>query len=390
MATHWDRQNVRPMLPSHNSYHDQTTNFQPPLPEHVGHTRTPNPPNPDRRGRATPFSPLLTENNVVPIPYYEGYTIRPDDLASSEARWDHPPKKSIPATQEDLHTEVIRQRQSGRTACRELEDCHGPKRQYIDRLIRERNASTSLGHFEVAQLRLERIPRDSGRRNSGRNYHARDFKQKDPTKPRQKTVYMHIILQFMGNSHWRLSETPPDNFAPRNPKVSNSNGGGMQYAPERANVVSPISSEDQPCLLSENSQRPILARGYPYTMANEQICSPPSSRYISRGTQTASPLNTSPNSDWCGGGNADHTTSGSASPDDTWTTTTSMEDEMPRNSSSSDDEVVSITDAAAAHGFLNDSIDKESKSIDEYEKPPWFNNLQPGLLLLHLQIWMSN
>lgn len=389
MDAHWDHQNIRPMLSSHNSYHGQTTNFEPHLPEHLGHTRPPNAPTSQHHGRATSFSPLLAERNVMPIPHYEGYTVRPDDLASSEERWEHPPKKSIPATQEDLHTEVIRQRHSGRTACRELEDCHGPKRQYIDRLIRERNASTSLGHFEVAQLRLERITRDSGKasnRNSGRNYNARDYKQKDPTKPRQKTVYMHIILQFMRNSHRRLSEIPSDNFAPRHPNVGNSHSGGRQYTSEEVCLIPPTSSNDQPSLLPENSQRPILARGYPYTMVNEQVSSPPSSRYISRGTQTALPFNTSPHSDWCSSENTDHTTPGNASADDGWTTTTNVEEEMPRNSSSSDDEVISMGDAAAAHDISNESIENESISIDEYEKPPWFKNLQPGLLLLHFQI----
>ena len=322
----------------------------------------------------------------MPLADYEGYTVRPDDLASSEERWSFPPTKSIPATQEDLHTEVIRQRQSGRTACRELEDCHGPKRQYIDRLISERNASTSLGHFEVAQLRLERIPRDSGKssnRNSGRNYHARDYKQKDSIKPRQKTIYMHIILQFMKNPNRSLADIPPDNFAPRNPNVGNSHLRGRQHTSEEDKFTPSMSSNDQPPLIPGTSQRPILARGYPYTTGNEQVVPTPSSLYNSRGTQTTFPAHIRPHSDCCSGDNTDDATFGGASAEDTWTTTTHIEEELPRNSTSSVDEVVSMGDSAATHDSTNESTENESGGIDEYEKPPWFHNLQPGLLLLH-------
>lgn len=386
MAAHWDRRDTRPIFSTHNSYHGQTNTVQPPLPEHLGHTRLPNPPVSEHHNRATSFAPPLAENNTVPLAYYEGYTVRPDDLASSEERWSIPPRKSIPATQEDLHTEVIRQRQSGRTACRELEDCHGPKRQYIDRLISERNASTSLGHFEVAQLRLERILRDSGKtsnRNSGRNYHARDYKQKDSTKPRQKTVYMHIILQFMKNPNKSLVDIPPDNFAPRNPNVGNSHLSGRQHASEEDVFTPSMSSDDQPSLIPRTSQRPILARGYPYTTGNE-VVSPPSSLYISRGTQTTFPAHVRPDSDCCSGNDTDDATSGGASAEDTWTTTTHIEEELPRHSTSSVNEVVSMGDPAAAHESTNDSTEKESGGVDEYEKPPWFHNLQPGMLLLHL------
>ena len=40
-------------------------------------------------------------------------------------------------------------------------------------------------------------------------------------------------------------------------------------------------------------------------------------------------------------------------------------------------------DSAATHDSTNESTENESGGIDEYEKPPWFHNLQPGLLLLH-------
>ena len=388
MAAHWDR-DTRPILSSHNSYHGQTTTFQPPLPEHLGHERLPDPPILEHHDRATLFGPPFAENNIVPFAYYEGYTIRPDDLASSEKRWLLPPKKSIPATQEDLHTEVIRQRQSGRTACRELEDCHGPKRQYIDRLISERNASTALGHFEVAQLRLERIPRDSGKasnRNSGRNHQTRDYKQKDSTKPRQKTIYMHIILQFMKNPNRGLAYIPPDNTAPRKPNVGNSHLSGAQHTSEEDIFIPLGSSNDQPTLMPGTCQRPILARGHPYTIGNEQFLSSSSSRYISRGTQTTFSGHTRPHNDCCSDDHSDDAMPCEDSAKDPWTTTTNVEEELPSNSPLSNDEVVSMGDSAAAHESANDSTGGESSGIDEYEKPPWFHNLQPGLLLLHLQI----
>lgn len=323
----------------------------------------------------------------MPIPYYEGYTVRPDDLASSEERWSLPPKKSIPATQEDLHVEVIRQRQSARTALRELEDCHGPKRQYIDRLIRERDASTSLGHFEVAQLRLERIPRDSGKashRNSGRNYHSRDYKQKDSTKPRQKTVYMHIILRFIKNSNRNLAPIPQDSLLPCHPKVGNGYRSEGQHISEDEIFLSLIPTNDEPSVLPGTSQRSTRPRGYHHAAAEDQIVSPPSSRYISRGTQTTLLVRNRPRDDCSGVDTTDNAALGGAPTEYTWTTTTEIEEDMPRDLPSSDDEVTSVDDSAAAHESTNESTIDESGSIDEYEKPPWFQNLQPGLLLLDL------
>ena len=317
----------------------------------------------ENHGFASPFGPLIQENNIVPISYYEGYTIRPDDSASSEDRWEAPPKKSIPATQEDLHTEVIRQRQTGRTACRELEECHGPKRQYIDRLIRERNASTLLGYFEVALLRLERIPKDSGKasnRNSGHSYQARDYKQNDSTKPRQKTVYMHIILRYTKNPNKSLDERLP------------------------GDVFVPPTFSDESSMLPVTSQRPILAREYPYTTGIERVISPLSSRYISRGTQTTFPAHARPYSDGYCGENTDDVTLRGDTVEDTWSATTKTEEQIPRNSTS-DHELASMKDSAVAYDFVDGSSEKESRSIDEYEKPPWFRNLQPGLLPLHLQ-----
>lgn len=389
MAAHSDRRNTRPILSHHNSYHGPMTTFQTPFPEHPGHTRPPNPPVLEDHDPGTLFGPPVAKINIVPVPYYEAYTIRPDDLASSEERWSLPPKKSIPATQEDLHAEVIRQRQSGRTACRELEDCHGPKRQYIDRLVRERNASTSLGRFEVAQLRLERVPRDSGKasdRNSGRTYHARDYKQRDPPKPRQKTVYMHIILQYMKNPNRSHAQIPPDVFAPCNANVDNSYRSGRQRTSVEDFLIPPMPSNDQPSVLPSNIQRPILARGYPYTMANEQMILPPPSCYISRGTQISLPAHTRLHTDCCSGDNSDEPTLGSVAAEDAWTATANVEEKLPSNSHSSDDEIVSTGDSAAAREFASESIDNESESTGEYEKPPWFQNLQPGLLLLHLHI----
>lgn len=382
MAAPWDRRNTRPILATHNSYHGQTTTFQPPLSEHPGHPRPPKPSISEHHGRATPFGPPLEETNLVPVPYYEAYTIRPDDLTSSEERWLLPPKKSIPATQEDLHAEVIRQRQSGRTACRELEDCHGPKRQYIDRFITERNATTSLGHFEVAQLRLERVPRDSGKasnRNNGRNYHARDYKQKETTKPRQKTVYMHIILQFMKNPNRLLAEVPPVNFAPRSSIDGNSHCSGRQHTSEEQILIPPMSSNDQPSALPGISRRPLLARGCSYNTGNEPVIPPPG-RYISRGTQTTFQARIWPHSDWCSADNTDDATLEGAPEEDAWTTTTSVEEETLRDSHSRDDEVVPMGNSAPAYEFANELTEKESRGSDEYEKPPWFQNLQPGLL----------
>lgn len=388
MALPWDRRHPRPILSSHNSYHGQPAIFQPPLSEHLGNTRLPDVPNSELHNHAIPVGPPLAKTSMVPVAYYEAYTIKPDDIASSEKRWSLPPKKWIPATQEDLHTEVIRQRQSGRTACRELEDCHGPKRQYIDRLIMERNASTSRGHFEVAQLRLERIPRDSGKasnRNSGRNYHTHDYKQQDSTKTKLKTVYMHIILQFMKNPSRSLAEIPPDNYAPRNPNVGKSHRSERHDTSEEDIVRAPVSSIDQPSLLREIRQRPMLARGYPYLTENEPADPPSASRYISRATQTTFPAHTKPHSDWCNSHNTDDATPGGAFREDTWATNTKVEEGTPRYSSSSDDEVVSTGDSAAGRESENGSTGKETRGTVEYEKPPWFQNLQPGLLLLHVQ-----
>lgn len=377
MAAHWDTRNSRPHFSTTlNGYHGRTTTFEPPSTEH--HSPT------------TPFSRPFAENNNSPAPYYEGYTIRPDDLASSEERWSFPPKKSIPATQEDLHTEVIRQRHSGRTACRELEDCHGPKRQYIDRLIRERNAITSSGHFEVAQLRLERIPKDSGKssnsnRNSGRNYHARDYyKQKDLTRPRQKTVYMHIILQFIKNPNKGLAGTPQQKDALPSPNVSNSHLSVRHNSPDEDMFIPMVSSDDQSAVLPKASHRPILARECAYATGRDRVMSLPSNRYISQGTQTTLPAHTRPHSDWCSDEDIDDARLGDAPAEDTCTTVINGDDGIPKNPPSIGDEVISIADTAAAHEIVSESTNEESRDIDEYEKPAWFQNLQPGLSLPHL------
>ena len=326
----------------------------------------------------------------MPIPFYEGYTIRPDNLTSSEYRWSLPYKDPLLVTQESLHTEVIRQRQSGRTACRELEDCHGPKRQYIDRLIRERNASTALGYFEVAQLRLERIPKDSAKisnRSSGRSYHARDYKQKDSTKPKQKTLYMHIILQLIKSPSRSLAEIPPGDIAFHNTDFSNDHRIALAPTIDKDKSLTPVSFNEQSHTLSGTSYRPLLARGYPYTAGNEQATSSISSRYISQGTQTTFSILPRPYSDRCSNENDNDPTLGNAPTDDNWTTAaSSVEDETPRLSPSSDDEVISMGDSAAAHEFLDKSTEEEAKGIDEYEKPPWFQKLQPGLLLHSLSI----
>lgn len=372
MALHWDTRNSQPHSSTLNGYHGRTTTFEPPSTEH--HSPT------------TPFSPPFAENSNAPAPYYEGYTISPDDLASSEERWSFPPKKSIPATQEDLHTEVIRQRHSGRTACRELEDCHGPKRQYIDRLIRERNASTSSGHFEVAQLRLERIPKDSGKasnRNSGRNYHARDYKQRDLTRPRQKTVYMHIILQFIKNPNKGLAGRPQERFALRSPNVSTSDPSVRHNSPDEDIFIPTVSSDDQSSLSPEASHRPVLARGCAYATGRDRVMPLPSNRYISRGTQTTLPAHTRPHRDWCSEEKSDDARLGDAPMEDTCTTVINGDEEIPKNPPSIGDDVVIIADTAAAHEIVSESTKEESRDIDEYEKPAWFQNLQPGLLLPH-------
>lgn len=380
MAVPWDRRHPRPILSNHNSYQGQTAIFQPPLSEHLANMRLPNLPNSEHHNNVKPVGPPLAKASIVPVPYYEGYTIKPDDIASSEKRWSFPPKMSIPVAQEDLHTEVIRHRQSGRTACRELEDCHGPKRQYIDRLIMERNASTSEGHFEVAQLRLERIPRDSGKasnRSGGRNYHTHDYKQKDSTKPKLKTVYMHIILQFVKDPSRSRTEIAPDKNAPCNPNVGKIHSNERQDSSEDF-FTAPISSIDQPSLLHGPNQRPI--HKHSYITEKEQIISPSSSRYISRGTQTTSLEHTKPNTDE----NTEDAPPGGASGEDNRATNANVEDEMPRCSPSSDDEIVSTSDSPATRESENETTGKEAKGTDEYEKPPWFQNLQPGLLLLHV------
>ena len=384
MAAHWDNRTSRPIPSNHNRYHSQSTAFQHPFPEHLDNTRSSVPPIPEHHGPATSFRSPFAVNIALPIPYYEGYTIRPDDLASSEDRWSIPPRKSIPATQEDLHTEVIRQRQSGRTACRELEDCHGPKRQYIDRLIKERSASTSLGHFEVAQLRLERIPKDSGKasnRSSGRSSHTRDNKQKDLAKPRQKTVYMHIILQFIKDSSRGITGIPQENLAPRNLNVGNSHPSARFYSTDEDTITTPMSSDDQSPVFPEASHRPTLARGRTYAAGNEQSRSLSSSRYITRGTQTTLPAKSRPCRDWCSEKIEDDATQGDASAEDTRTTTNNVDEVISQNSPSSDDEAISVCDSVVSDGSAIESTEEESRKVGEYEKPPWFQNLQPGLLL---------
>ena len=387
MAAHWDSRNSHSNGSSQNGHRGQTASFQPPFPEYLDNTKPPVPPVPEYHGPATSFGSPLAVNITLPLPYYEGYTIRPDDLVSSEDRWSVPPRKSIPATQEDLHTEVIRQRHSGRTACRELEDCHGPKRQYIDRLIKERDASTSLGHFEVAQLRLERIPKDSGKfsnRSGGRNSHTRDNKQKDLTKIRQKTVYMHIILQFIKNSSRAITGIPQDTFAPRDLNAGNSNPGARPFGTDEDNITTPMSSDDQSLVIREASRRPILARGRTYTTRSEHFNSLPSNHYISRGTQTILPAHFRP----CGDGNSenidDDATQGDACAKDIRTETSRADEGIPQKSISSDDEVISMGDSVAFHDVAMEPTEEESRSVDEYEKPPWFQNLQPGLSFFHV------
>ena len=391
MAVHSECRNIRPSLSHHKGYHGSKTILQPPLLEHLSPPSILNPSIPKDHDPATPFGPPNKHTNTVSMPHYEAYTIRPDDLVSSEERWSSPPMKSIPATQEDLHTEVISQRQSGRTACRELEDCHGPKRQYIDRLIRERNTCTSLGHFEVAQLRLERIPRESvkaSNRNSGRSYHARDYKHRDPTKPRQRTVYMHIILQYMENHN--RSPVPPASGNPTrcNASVQNSYRSGRQHTPEEDSLISPIHPDNQPFLLPVpvTVQRPGLAGGYPYTAKNEQIPPLSSSFYISRGTQTSSPEHTGFYSDCCSGNNNDNSTPGITPGGSIGATITDVEHEIPNSSHSSGDEIASMGNFAAVPECVDEFAEKELMSANGYEKPPWFQNLQPGLFLLRLHI----
>ena len=389
MAVHSECRNIRPSLSHHKGYHGSKTILQSPLTEHLSPPSILNPAIPKDHDPATPFGPPNTHINTVPMPHYEAYTIRPDDLVSSEERWSSPPMKSIPATQEDLHTEVINQRQSGRTACRELEDCHGPKRQYIDRLIRERNTCTSLGHFEVAQLRLERIPRDSVKvpnRNSGRSYHARDYKHRDPTKPRQKTVYMHIILQYMENPNRSPVPTAPGNATRCNASVDNSYRSGRQHTSEEDSLISPIRPDNQPSLLPVIVQRRGLAGGYPYTARNEQISPLSSSLYISRGTQTSSPEHTGFHSDCCSGDNNDDSKPGITPAGSIGATITDVEHEMPSSSHSSGDEIASMGNLAAAPEYVDEFAEKEPRSANGYEKPPWFQNLQPGLFLFRLQI----
>ena len=389
MATHWDHQTSRPILPILNG-HGRTASFQLPLDESLNNTRPSILPLSEHHGLATPFSPLFAENNIIPIPLYEAYTIRPDNFASSEYRWSLPLKDPLPVTQESLHTEVISQRQSGRTACRELEDCHGPKRQYIDRLISERNASTALGYFEVAQLRLERIPKDSvkGSNRNGRSYHARSYKQKDSTKPRQKTLSMHIILQFVKNPSRSCAEIPPSNLTTHDMDSRNEQHIALARTTDEDSFIVPMSSNDQSHILPGTSNRPVLARGHSYRAGNEQATSFIPSRYISQGTQTTLSMSPRPHSDWCSDENDNDATLGNASLGDNWTTAaSSVEEETLMLSSSSDDEVISMGDSAAAHEFPDGSTEEELKGIDEYEKPPWFQNLQPGLLLLRCLSW---
>ena len=389
MAVHSECRNIRPSLSHHRSYHGPKTILQPPLSEYPSPPSILNPSFPKDLDPTTPFGPPDPHINTVPMPHYEAYTIRPDDLVSSEERWSSPPMKSIPATQEDLHTEVISQRQSGRTACRELEDCHGPKRQYIDRLIRERNTCTSVGHFEVAQLRLERVPRDSveaSNRNSGRSYHARDYKHRDPTKPRQKTVYMHIILQYMENPN-RSPVTPaPGNSTRCNASVDDSYRSGRQHTLEEGSLIPSIHPDNQPSVLSVNVQRPGLVRRYPYTARNEQRLPLSSSLYVSRGTQTSSPEHSGIHSDYCSGGNNDISTPGITPSGSIGATSADVEQELPNSSHSSDDEIASMEDSPAAPEYVDELAEKDSTSANGYEKPPWFQNLQPGLFLFRLQI----
>ena len=388
MAVHSECRNTRPSLSHHKAYHGPKAILQPPLSEHLSPSSIINPPFPKDHDPATPFGPPNTHINTVSMPHYEAYTIRPDDLVSSEERWSSPPMKSIPATQEDLHTEVISQRQSGRTACRELEDCHGPKRQYIDRLIRERNTCTSRGHFEVAQLRLERIPRDSVKAsngNSGRSYHARDYKHRDPSKPRQKTVYMHIILQYMENPNRSPVPPAPGNSTRCNASVNDSYRSGRQHTLEEDSLISPIHPDNQPSLLPVNKQRPGLAGRYPYTARNEHIVSFSSSLYISRGTQTSSPEHSGLHSDCCSGDNNDISTPGITPAGSIGATITDVEQEFSNSSHSSGDEIAATANFAAAPKCVDELAEKESTSANGYEKPPWFQNLQPGLFLLRLQ-----
>ena len=384
MAVHSEPRNIRPSLSHYNSYHGPKTTLQPPLSEHLSPTSILHPSFSKDHDPAT-----NTHMNTVPVPHYEAYTIRPHDLVSSEERWSSPPMKPIPATQEDLHTEVIRQRQSGRTACRELEDCHGPKRQYIDRLIRERNTCTSVGHFEVAQLRLERIPRDSVKvsdRNNSRNYHARDYKHRDPTKPRQKTVYMHIILQFMENPNRSLVPQASGNRARFNASVDNSYRSGRQHTLEGDFLSSPIHPDNQSSVLPVIVQRPALAGGYRCPARNEQNSPLSSSLYISRGTQTSSPEYTGLHSDCYSGDDNDISTPGIIPAGRIGATVNDVEQELPNSSHSSGDEIASTRNSAAAPEFVDELAEKESRSANGYEKPPWFQNLQPGLFLFRLQI----
>ena len=384
MAAHRDNLNPCPIPSSHNGYRSQRTVFQHPFPEHLDNTRPSVPPVPEHHGPATSFRPPFAVNIALSIPYYEGYTIKPDDSASNEDRWSIPPIKSIPATQEDLHTEVIRHRQSGRTACRELEDCHGYKRQFIDKFIKERSASTSLGHFEVAQLRLERIPKDSGKasnRSTGRNSHTRDKKQKDLTKPRQKTVYMHIILQLIRDPSRGVTSIPQETLAPRNPNVGNSHSSARLYSTDGDTITTPMSSDDQSPVAPEASRRPALARGCTYATGSEHSRSLPSTHYITRSTQTTLPVNSRPRKDCSNEENEDDATQVETSAEDIGTTTKNLNEGMPQNSPSSDDEVISVCDSMVSHGSAIEFTEEESKSVGEYEKPPWFQNLQPGLLL---------
>ena len=387
MAAHWDNKNSRSVPSGGNDYHSEMATFQPASTKPPSRRTPPISSFPEYYGLATPFSSPVVGNQGMSASYYEGYTIRPNDLAYREGRWSLPHTKPIPATQEDLHTEVIRQRQSDRTACRELEDCHGRKRQYIDRLIWERNASTSLGHFEVAQLRVERIPQDSGKtfdRNGSRVYHARDYKPKDLTKPRQKTLYMHIILQFMKHPNKSSADPSSNDPARSNLDVSNIHDSNKTRVVDEDTPLSSVSSDDRSRVSSGTNRRPLLARRHPYRIGDEQKGPSVSTSYISQGTQTTPPIHTGPHCNCCNGGLIDDMTFGNVPSEDTLSgTTINEEHESSGNSPSADDEVVFIDDTRVAHEFTNEPTEEESMSSNEYEKPPWFHNLRPGLLPLH-------
>lgn len=211
---------------------------------------------------------------------YEVYRITPVGSESSEERWSFAHKTMEPATQGDLRKEVMRQRNSGRSAWDEYSDLRGPKRDYIQRLVKKRNATFSGGHYEVAGLKLEQeFSKDVGRGIS-RNHGRRGLKK--------RTISMTVILECIIHARNKLSRVLPEATAAQSGRDEKLYPVDSNHHAESQTAV-PIKYRNRGSLgihWSDQQQLPVQVVP-PHSIDRQHNNPVISCQYTSRGTQTS-------------------------------------------------------------------------------------------------------